>query len=160
VTDRVSSRTQAAAWLVQGSEAAEREQRALDEGLIFIGEPGLGDVTGYTHDGIRLALKAAYPEYAENVISNWTDQLWRFTNQIAIGDYVVMPLHIKPGYVAIGRVTGHYEYKETEPAESRHIRAVQWVRKNVPRESLPPDVQASIIRDSALTDVWHGSLIL
>jgi hypothetical protein len=34
------------------------------------------------------------------------------------------------------------------------------VRKNVPRESLPPDVQASIIRDSALTDVWHGSLIL
>jgi restriction system protein len=144
VSDSVPAGVQAAAWLVRGGEAGEREQRALAEGLTFIGWPGLGDIKGYTRDGIRIALKDAYPEYADNVIANWTGQLWRFTNQIAIGDYVVMPLHTKPGYVAIGSVTGEYEYRETEPVEFRHIRAVQWLRKDLPRESFRPDLRASI----------------
>ena len=142
--DSVPSGVQAAAWLVRGGEAGEREQRALAEGLTFIGWPRLGDISGYTRDGIRLALKAVYPEYADNVIANWTGQLWRFANQIAIGDYVVMPLHTKPGYVAIGSVTGEYEYRETEPVEFRHIRAVQWLQKDIPRESFRPDLRASI----------------
>jgi len=107
VSDSAPSGVEAPAWLVRGGEEGEREQRALAEGLTFIGWPELGDISGYdTRDGIRLALKAAYPDYADNVIANWTGQLWRFTNQIAVGDYVVMPLHTKPGHVAIGRVTG------------------------------------------------------
>ena len=53
---------QAAAWLVRGGEAGEREQRALAEGLTFIGWPRLGDISCYTRNGIRVALKAAYPE--------------------------------------------------------------------------------------------------
>jgi restriction system protein len=68
----------------------------------------------------------------------------RFTNQIAVGDYVVMPLHTKPGYVAIGKVTGRYEYRDTEPVEFRHIRTVQWLRKDIPRENFRPDLRASI----------------
>lgn len=134
-----------AAWLVRGGEAGEREQRALAEDLTFIGWAKLGDISGYdTRDGIRLALKAAYPDYASNVIANWTGQLWRFTNQIAVRDHVVMPLHTKPGYVAIGSVTGGYEYRETEPVEFRHIRTVHWVRKRIPRDSFRPDLRASI----------------
>lgn len=144
VVDSVSSGVEAAAWLVRGGEAGEREQRALTEGLTFIGWSRLSDISGYTRDGIRLALKAAYTEYADNVIANWTGQLWRFANQIAIGDYVVMPLHTKPGYVAIARVAGGYEYRETEPVEFRHIRPVQWIRKGIPRESFRPDLRASI----------------
>ena len=139
------SGVEVAAWLVRGGEEGEREQRALVEGLTFIGWARLGDISGYdTRDGIRLALKAAYPDYADNVIANWTGQLWRFTNQIALGDYVVMPLHTKPGYVAIGSVTGEYEYRETEPVEFRHIRTVQWLRKDIRRETFRPDLRASI----------------
>src|SRR5581483_8276668 len=103
--------------------------------------PELGDLSGNeTREGIRLALRAAYPGYADNVIANWTGQLWRFTKQIAIDDYAVMPLHTKLGYVAIGRVTGEYEYRETEPFEFRHIRTVQWLQKDIPRENFRPDL--------------------
>lgn len=145
MSDSPPSAVEPAAWLVRGGEAGEREQRALAEGLTFIGWPELGDISGYdTRDGIRLALKAAYPDYADNVIANWTGQLWRFTNQIAVGDYVVMPLHTKPGYVAIGCVTGEYEYQQTEPVKFRHIRAIQWLRRDVPRETFRPDLRASI----------------
>lgn len=143
--DSALSEVEAAAWLVRGGEAGEREQRALAEGLTFIGWPGLGDISGFdTRDGIRSALKAAYPDYADNVIANWTGQLWRFTHQIAVGDYVVMPLHTKPGYVAIGSVAGEYQYRATEPVEFRHIRAVHWLRKDITRESFRPDLRASI----------------
>lgn len=135
----------AAAWLVRGGEAGEREQRALAEGLTFIGWPGLGDISGCdTRDSIRRALKVAYPDDADNVIANWTGQLWRFAKQIEVGDYVVMPLHTKQGYVAVGRIAGDYEYRETEPVEFRHIRAVHWLRKDIPRESFRPDLRASI----------------
>ena len=142
MSDSAPSGVDAAAWLVRGGEAGEREQRALDEGLTFIGWPMLGDIGGCdTRDGIRLALKAAYPEYADNVIANWTGQLGRFTTQIAVGDYVVMPLHTKPGYVAIGSVAGEYEYRDAEPVEFRHIRAVRWLPKDIPRESFRPDLR-------------------
>ncbi|MDQ2875186.1 MAG: hypothetical protein M3Y33_10490 [Actinomycetota bacterium] len=145
MSDSAPSGVEAAAWLVRGGEAGEREKRALVEGLAFIGWPRLGDISAYdTRDGIRLALKSAYPDYADNVIANWTGQLWRFTNQIAVGDYVVMPLHTKPGYVAIGIIAGGYEYRETEPVEFRHIRTVQWLQKDIPRESFRPDLRASI----------------
>jgi restriction system protein len=46
--------------------------------------------------------------------------------------------------VAIGRVTGEYEYRDTEPVDFRHIRTVQWLRKEVPRENFRPDLRASI----------------
>ena len=112
--------------------------------MAFIGWEKLGDISGYTRDGIRMALKAAYPEYADNLIANNTGQLWRFAAQIAVGDYVVMPLHTKPGYVAIGRVAGPYEYREMEPVGFRHVRAVQWLQKHIPRDSFRPDLRASI----------------
>ncbi|HEY2641413.1 MAG TPA: CBS domain-containing protein [Streptosporangiaceae bacterium] len=133
-----------AAWLVRGGEAGGREQRAMAEGLAFVGWAKLGDISDYTRDSIRLALKAAYPDYADNLIANNTGQLWRFANQIAIGDYVVMPLHTKPGYVAIGIVAGPYEYRKTEPIGFRHIRAVEWLQKDIPRDSFRPDLRASI----------------
>lgn len=64
-----------------------------------------------------------------------------------------MPLHTKPGYVAIGRVAGPYEYRETEPIGFRHIRAVDWRQKDIPRDSFRPDLRASIT--SLLTRVAY-----
>lgn len=133
------------AWLVRGGEEGERERRDLAEGVAFLGWDELGDITGCdTREGIRLALEKAYPDSPVNVIANWTGQLWRFTNQIAVGDHIVMPLHTNPGHVAIGNVTGGYEYRGTEPVGFRHTRAVQWLRKDIPRDSFRPDLRASI----------------
>jgi hypothetical protein len=135
VNDSAQSEVGATAWLIRGGGTGEREQRALAEGLTFMGWPGLGDLTDYdTRDGIRLALKAAYPDEGDRTIANWMGQVWLFRDEMAIGDYVVMPLKARQGYVAIGSVTGDYEYRETEPNDFRHIRTVHWLRRNVPLE--------------------------
>lgn len=145
MSDNLPSNAEAAAWLVRGGEEGEREQRALSEDLAFVGWAELGDISDCdTREGIRRALETAYPDSPSNVIANWTGQLWRFTNQIVAGDHIVMPLHTNPGHVAIGTVTGQYEYRETEPIGFRHTRAVKWLRKDIPRENFRPDLRASI----------------
>jgi len=134
-----------AAWLVRGGERGEREETAFGEGLVIVGWKKLGDLSGCgTREGVRQALTAAYPEAAANVIANWTGQLWRFREQISAGDLVVMPLKTSPGRVAVGRVTGPYEYRAQAPEDSRHVRPVQWLRTDLPREVFRPDLRASI----------------
>jgi restriction system protein len=133
------------AWLVRGGEYGQREARALAEGLMIAGWAELGNIGSYhTREEIREALKSTYPDVAENVIANWTGQLWRFAKQISLGDLVVMPLHTQPGKVAIGRVEGPYEYKTEEPEGFRQVRRVEWLRTDIPREAFGTDLRASI----------------
>jgi hypothetical protein len=134
-----------AAWLTRGGEAGEREERALAEGLVFIGWAELADITGCTgRVDLREAVREGYPGISEKIVGNWTGQLWRFTQQMQLGDLVVMPLHTNPGRVAIGRITGPYEYRAAEDLGFRHVRRVTWMRTDVPRESFQPDLRNSI----------------
>jgi restriction system protein len=145
MTESTGYGSEPAAWLVRGGERGEREKAALGEGLIVVGWEGLGDLSGCgTREGVRQALNVAYPEVAANVIANWTGQLWRVREQISTGDLVVMPLKTKPGQVAVGQVTGPYEYRAQEPEGFRHVRPVKWLRTDLPREVFRPDLRASI----------------
>ena len=145
VSDGNGHETWPAAWLVRGGEEGEREEVALGEGLVIVGWNELGDLSGCdTREGVRQALRAAYPEASDKVIGNWTGQLWRFKKQISPGDLVVMPLHTKLGQVAVGRIAGSYEYREQEPEGFRQVRQVEWLRTELPRDAFRPDLRASI----------------
>ena len=134
-----------AAWLVRGGEHGEREEMALARGLAIAGWEELGDISDCeTREGIRQVLTATYPEVSDKVIGNWTGQLWRFKEQIKTGDFVVMPLHTRPGQVAIGRIVGPYEYWAAEPQGFRQIRRVEWLQTDLSREVFRPDLRASI----------------
>ena len=138
-------RAEPGAWLVRGGERGEREEVALREGLAIVGWEELGDISGCgSREGIREVLRQTYPEVADNVISNWTGQLWRFSEQIRPGDIVVMPLHTRAGQVAIGQVSGPYEYRHEESPGFRQVRTVKWLRTDLPREAFRPDLRASI----------------
>jgi restriction system protein len=134
-----------AAWLVRGGEQGEREEAALGEGLVIAGWVELSDISACdTREAFRQALKATYPDVSDKVIGNWTGQLWRFKEQIRAGDLVVMPLHTKLGRVAVGRITGPYEYREQEPEGFRQVRQVEWLQTDLPRDAFRPDLRASI----------------
>ena len=127
-----------AAWLVRGGEHGEREEMALARGLAIAGWEELGDISDCeTREGIRQVLTATYPEVSDKVIGNWTGQLWRFKEQIKTGDFVVMPLHTRPGQVAIGRIVGPYEYWAAEPQGFRQIRRVEWLQTDLSTRGFP-----------------------
>jgi restriction system protein len=145
MSDGIGHVAEPAAWLVRGGERGEREDAALSGALVIAGWEGLGDISGSgTREGIRQALRSTYPEVADNVIANWTGQLWRFREQISFGDLVVMPLKTRPGWVAVGQITGPYEYRAQESEGFRQVRPVKWLRADLPREAFRPDLRASI----------------
>jgi len=50
----------------------------------------------------------------------------------------------KRGGVAVGRVNGPYEYRDGLPGGSRHVRKVEWLRREIPRSILDEDILLSL----------------
>lgn len=131
------------AWVVRAGENGEREHAALEEGALLAGWQGLGDLTDFaTREDIKAAVAAAYPDEGPYTVGNWTGQLYRFARDIQSGDLVVLPL--KSWRVAIGRVSGGYEYRPDSADGLRHVRRVEWLVKDVDRQSIQPDLQDSM----------------
>ncbi|XVQ11436.1 CBS domain-containing protein [Spirillospora sp. CA-255316] len=131
--------------MVRSGRDSEREPRALKEGTVITGWSEMGDLSLIqTRDELAAAVREAYPGVARNVLSNWTGQLWRFTQEISPGDFVVMPRKTNPVTFAVGRVTGPYEYRANEPIDFRHVRKVEWIHKEIPNEAVKPDLRASL----------------
>ena len=133
------------AWTVRGGESGEREKAALDEGLIILGWDELSeDLSHVASPGeLSVLLRAAYPADGPRTIDNWAHQLWQFISIMEIGDLVVMPQKNK-SVVAIGRVSGDYQYRADAPPESRHVRQVTWLKRNIERAALKGDLRDSM----------------
>jgi len=133
------------AWTVRGGENGEREQAALDEGLIILGWDELGKNLSHAESSgdLRALLHVAYPADGPRTIDNWASQLWQFVRVMEIGDLVVMPQKHK-SVIAIGRVTAEYQYRSDAPPESRHVRQVTWLKRNIERAALRGDLRDSM----------------
>ncbi|MFI2558371.1 CBS domain-containing protein [Nocardia farcinica] len=133
------------AWLVRSGRGGERERKALTEGLTIIGWPEIGDLSRYrTWQELKQGLREAYPDASPTMLGNWAGQLWKFETAIQEGDLVVMPLKTNYGFVAVGRVSGAYEYHGDEPPDFRQVRKVDWLRTDIPWENIRPDLRASL----------------
>ncbi|MGW1491622.1 CBS domain-containing protein [Streptomyces sp. NPDC002402] len=131
------------AWVVRAGENGEREHAALEEGVLLAGWQGLGDLTDIaTREDIKAAVAAAYPDEGPYTVGNWTGQLYRFVHEIQPGDFVALPL--KSWRVAIGRVAGGYEYRADAADGLRHVRRVEWLVKDIDRQSIQSDLQNSM----------------
>jgi restriction system protein len=131
-------------WTVRGGRFGEREQEALDEGLIVLGWDDLGDLSGVASvEEIVALLGSAYSDDAARTIENWAHQLWRFLMVMQIGDLVVMPRKFQ-SVVAIARITGGYEYMADADMQRRHTRQVEWLNQAVERTAFGGDLRDSM----------------
>jgi restriction system protein len=131
------------AWMVRAGVDGVREGVALQDGLVIVGWPEVGDLGSVTTwDELLTVLSTAYPRESPRVISNWRGQLWRFRMVIAEGDYVVLPR--KNRQLAIGWVAGPYEYRADALPSLRHVRRVEWLTTELPREAAHGDLRATL----------------
>jgi restriction system protein len=73
-------------------------------------------------------------------LANFTGQLWALRGRITVGDLLVMPLKTTK-QIALGRVTGHYEYLAgEEDGNKRHVVPVKWERVDLPRAAVKQDL--------------------
>ena len=115
-------------WVVRAGQHGEFEQFALNNGVV----------------GILFGLHQNVLEYSDrnslrSVLEKDTDanQLWRFAHELRVGETLVLPCK-QPRVVAVGRITGEYEYKES--LEFPHTRSVEWEATDIPRGSFDPDL--------------------
>lgn len=132
------------AWLSRAGKHGEREQVALDEKIVVVGWGALPDLSDVSsRDDIAALLREAYPEDGDKRVINHVAQLWAFRSTMQEGDLVVLPLKSVPA-VAIGRVTGGYQYRPELPPNANHTRPVEWLRTDIPRTAIGRDLLHSL----------------
>ncbi|MGW3625693.1 CBS domain-containing protein [Streptomyces sp. NPDC000880] len=131
------------AWTIRGGSQGEREAIALDQGLAIAGWNELGDLTSCsTIEDIGALVEATYPDEPAGALISWKHQLWRFLT-MDIGDFVVMPRKFQK-IVAIGRLTGEYEFRGDQPPGLRHTRTVDWLVRDLDRAAIKGDLRDSM----------------
>ncbi|MDE0603736.1 MAG: restriction endonuclease [bacterium] len=126
-------------YLTRAGRNGEDEERALENDLAIIGfreVPSLAVAKDY--EGVHGIVSEAFPEAKPRAVGNLAGQLWAFALAIGEGDLVVLPRKLT-SQIAIGRVTGPYDYREVEGA-LRHTRPVEWIQTDIPRTVFGQDL--------------------
>lgn len=133
------------AWLTRSGRYGERDDWALEQGLTPGGFAGVPDLSGsHSLDDVRELVATAFADASTNAVSTFAAQLWALRGRMAVGDYVVLPRKAT-SQVAVGRITGEYEYRSDDPdPEKWHVRRVEWIRTDVPRSAIKQDLLYSL----------------
>lgn len=138
-----------AVWVVRAGEKGEQEEFALSNGYAVIGWRKLQRAIPANENELQEAIERAYPNESGGWPSDFR-QTWAFANEIKKGDWVVLPLKIRDGRlvdrpkedgeIAIGKVSGLYEYEPDGEERTRHRIKVDWVSRRVQRVNLDEDI--------------------
>lgn len=126
-------------FLIRAGRNGEDENYALDNKVAIIGftrYPSLKHVQNY--NDILTIIKEITPDLTPRTAGNFAGQLWAFTLSMKEGDIVVMPRK-QTSQIALGRIKGPYKY-ELIDGEYRHVRAVDWIRTDIPRSAFQQDL--------------------
>ncbi|MBQ8279128.1 MAG: AAA family ATPase [Roseburia sp.] len=152
-----------------GIHIKERNNALSDENShVCIGWSLLGDLTSIED---KDALTKLYDEHFEkNNRGRGQDigQIWRFINDIKVGDYIIFA---ENSVFHIGRIESEYYFDETEyPDQSpdyKNRRKVRWLKKNISRAVLSSNLHNSLktamsiwtLNDykSAVSDLLRGT---
>lgn len=106
----------------------------LNNSVIAIGWSKMGDLSQISPDreAFREKMSDAYPNPKKQAIATNTGQVYRFVNEVQIGDYVVFPSKIDR-MINIGIIEGEYVYSP-ETGDYANQRKVKWI-KHIPRMS-------------------------
>lgn len=130
-------------YLTRAGQSGEDEDRALEHSIAIIGfKEVLSLVSATTYEDIHEIVTRAFPDAKARAVGNFARQLWAFAVAIEENDLVVLPRKLT-SQIAIGRVTGPYEYREVDGA-FRHVRSVEWLQTDLPRTVFEQDLLYSL----------------
>lgn len=127
-------------WTVRAGRQGEREERLLKLGLIgggWLELPSLADVASW--DDLAQLFAASVPTASRKTAANYVGQLWSFIKRMQVGDLIVLPMKTT-GTIAVGRLAGPYEYRGDLDADLRHVRRINWIATDVPRDAFDQDL--------------------
>lgn len=128
------------AWAIRAGKHGERDAWALQTGYSGGGWEEIPDMTPYTtREEIGQLAVDVYKGRTDMAIANSAGQLWALRARIELGDLMVLPLKTTR-QIALGWVTGPYEYREDVDPARRHVIPVDWKRLDLPRSAVKQDL--------------------
>jgi restriction system protein len=126
-------------FIARAGSNGEDETYALDNNLAIIGFLQFPSVAGAKQfEDVHDIVKSVPLNLKPRAVLNYARQLWAFAFGMQQGDIVVLPSKLT-SQVALGRVTGSYQYVKVNGVE-RHTRTVEWVRPDVARSIFSQDL--------------------
>lgn len=140
------------AWIWRSGQRGGFDEIAVDQQVIVLGMHMIADLTDVVdRDDMRALVAQAFADAPASRVQLVLAQLYAFRHSIAVGDLVLM-LSNKVSKVAIGEVTGEYEYR---PKERLHVRSVRWQRDGIDRVA----VGADLLRAPASTALYRIQVV-
>lgn len=122
-------------WVCKGGKRGERESRFKENNVVAIGFNLLDDLSKVqTRDGLKALYETAWPSSSEGRKNNHVGQIYAFLRKARVGDLVVVPMKTN-GTIWIGEIKSEYIFRQDLGSDMRHTRNVEWLRKDVPRNS-------------------------
>jgi restriction system protein len=124
-----------AVWGIHAGRTGDANQLFLKRNRIAIGWDKVGNLgnLGKDRESFKEALIKAYPETRPGAIAGNAGQLYRFTHEMKIGDFVAYPSK-SDRHIHVGTIQGDYMHDPaTEPGYPNQ-RAVKWLA-SMPRTS-------------------------
>ncbi len=117
-------------WTIRGGRNGQHEAAFLEKGVVSVGF-GLQQSVADFQD--RESLR----QHCDS--QNGAGQLWRFYHDVGVGDMVVLPRKLT-GQIAVGRISGPYEFQSAFMGDHAHGRPVEWLVTDVPRSHFDRDL--------------------
>ena len=127
-------------WLVRAGRVGQSEDGALQYGVATIGWNDLQDLSAIkSREELRDLYEKVYPGTKKMAVANEVGQIWTFINRIQLNDLIVLPLKLRSA-IAMGKVTGTYQYRTDLSANIHHVRPVEWIETDLPRTRFEQDL--------------------
>lgn len=132
-------------WVCRAGQNAKYLSLFLETSKIYLAWPG------FNYDLNSLPTMMSFRDvvseemHCENrtSISNWAGQLKSFRDDLAIGDYVVIP-HERSLSYSLAKITGEYVYEKNPLSGFYHSRDVEIVYRGIPRAAFTQTMQYSM----------------
>ena len=143
-----------AVWVIRAGSTGENEEFALNGGVYGIGFDLDRSVTDFAdYETLRNFIQETQHPDSINRAAAYASQLWRFADDMRVGEMVVLPRK-RHKVIAVGRIVGEYVYN---PDESQHplphTRKVEWLVQDVPRSNFDQDLQLSFNANQTIFQV-------
>ena len=132
-------------WQIRAGK--KDEARFLDESEIDIGFSVAIDASALaSQEALKAMIEERWPPSRPGSIAHAASQVWTFAHEMQRGDHVVVPLIDSP-LCHVGEITGPYRF-DANASDHRHIRAVRWVARHIPRSQFDDDIPDAFIRQT------------
>lgn len=131
-------------WLVRAGRNGEREEESIQNNITAIGWVDLPDVSKIeSRDELKSLMGRIYPDKKKMAVVNEAGQIWTFLKRMKEGDLVILPSKFSAS-IAIGEITGPYQYRKDLSNITFHTRPVKWIKTDIPRTAFEQDLLYSL----------------